>query len=1010
MEQAPDFTALFKKYPSLKKVVETGVESHDGREEELRSFILSHQDIELIKGNPANLLSAMDEFSAKHDFLISVGGHKAQILSGLVANEKPKTLVELGGYLGYSAILFADALRRYREPNQRLRIWSLEMNSGFASIAREMIELSGLSDIVTVIEGSASESLRKLQNDGNLAEIDLLFLDHEEQLYLTDLNVCTELGLLKKGAVIVADNVVRPGAPEYREFVRTNSSLKSEGIRGLIQPGDLERTTMVSRRSIPFLALLVTIISQASASILYPRATTTSAPQCSGISVKSNNGNRKVAIVIDSSPSMEESDPNNLRIAAGEALNGWLITDAEAKAENKNPDEVAVVDFGFDPHLDYPLGDPGGAGASFAQMQTIDGTFIAGGVDMGIQQLNGSSTGTTSGRSSIIVFTDGEDSDTETLVDSINSASSQGIRVSFGFLDASNSLQDVSVLTAISASGGVYATITTEDASNNFINFAILNGLTNQDNPSGNNSTLLAGLTIAPVIQQNKTVTITYNARKNEIIIFTIQSVDGEILTVEALSGSTVLNKTTIDYYSTSSLPVRAKSTGPIDIKVAAPEATEDNMFTIGAQSNMPIQNCTVAVGAAPSSHSGGLSTGGKVGLGIGIPALVGVIAAGLFALFKLFPNLLHGSLGSAAPAAANGAAPGATDPEIEKWGFTSTTSTIPTSLAGAGAGSAVPTSVGTVAGSAVPTSLGTAIAGSAIPTATTGGAVGSIVPGMGAGSAIPTGVGAAAGAAVGAVVLGGLAAAGAASAGSTAPSNPAYGKPVPPSGPHTAAGSPYPSSPTPGSTVPYQIYVPPIIAPPPGRNGTTNINDDGVSDISDDVPIVIPGQIPLGLDTNHHHHLPPGHPCANIAGCPLKSPVHATTCKGAQCVCTDERCPLNEIGHTCSGESCRCDGRCGLTGGNVARRLPPEVDSTLISEADGRGMSVTSEVDGTGMSVVSEVDGRGMSVVSEVDGSGRSELSDASLPAELGGTAISELTGSSPSAIKRKAVPRDEK
>lgn len=182
----------------------------------------------------------MDEFSAKHDFLISVGGHKAQILSGVVANERPKTVVELGGYLGYSAILFADAMRRYQEPNQRLRVWSLEMNSGFASIAREMVGLAGLSDIVTVMEGSASESLQKLQKEGTLTDIELLFLDHEEQLYLTDLKVCTELGLLKKGAVIVADNVVRPGAPEYREFVRNNASLKSEGVRGLIQPGDLE--------------------------------------------------------------------------------------------------------------------------------------------------------------------------------------------------------------------------------------------------------------------------------------------------------------------------------------------------------------------------------------------------------------------------------------------------------------------------------------------------------------------------------------------------------------------------------------------------------------------------------------------------------------------------------------------------------------------------------------------------------------------------------------------------
>jgi len=34
--------------------------------------------------------------------------------------------------------------------------------------------------------------------------------------------------------------VVRPGAPKYREFVRGKEGLRSEGVRGLIQPGDFE--------------------------------------------------------------------------------------------------------------------------------------------------------------------------------------------------------------------------------------------------------------------------------------------------------------------------------------------------------------------------------------------------------------------------------------------------------------------------------------------------------------------------------------------------------------------------------------------------------------------------------------------------------------------------------------------------------------------------------------------------------------------------------------------------
>jgi catechol O-methyltransferase len=176
-----------------------------------------------------------------HDFLISIGGHKSKILSDLITKEKPKTVVELGGYLGYSAILFADTMRRQNPPNPgELRVLSLEMSPEFAAIARKLIELAGMSEIVTVVVGPAEESLRRLKGEGKLTGLDMLFLDHAEELYLADFKVCEELGLLKKGAVVVADNVVRPGAPEYRELVRGYPGLKSEGVRGLIQPGDLE--------------------------------------------------------------------------------------------------------------------------------------------------------------------------------------------------------------------------------------------------------------------------------------------------------------------------------------------------------------------------------------------------------------------------------------------------------------------------------------------------------------------------------------------------------------------------------------------------------------------------------------------------------------------------------------------------------------------------------------------------------------------------------------------------
>jgi catechol O-methyltransferase len=95
-----------------------------------------------------------------------------------------------------------------------------------------------LSDCISIVVGTAEEGLKKLKH--TLPKIDLLFIDHVEKLYKADFEVARSLGLFKKGTVIVADNVIRPGAPEYRQFVRSDPTLSSQGVRGLIQPGDIE--------------------------------------------------------------------------------------------------------------------------------------------------------------------------------------------------------------------------------------------------------------------------------------------------------------------------------------------------------------------------------------------------------------------------------------------------------------------------------------------------------------------------------------------------------------------------------------------------------------------------------------------------------------------------------------------------------------------------------------------------------------------------------------------------
>jgi Mg-chelatase subunit ChlD len=148
-------------------------------------------------------------------------------------------------------------------------------------------------------------------------------------------------------------------------------------------------------------SLLLSTVVATPLNYLFKRASS-----CSTIHAKSNNGDRKVAIVVDSSGSMSASDPANLRLAAGVDLTKWLISNKEATA-NVKADLVSVINFDDSPTLDYPLGDPGNAVGAFNGIGALGGTFIARGLLMAIDQIVGGPAPTAQ-RSGIVVFTDGQ--------------------------------------------------------------------------------------------------------------------------------------------------------------------------------------------------------------------------------------------------------------------------------------------------------------------------------------------------------------------------------------------------------------------------------------------------------------------------------------------------------------------------------------------------------------------------------------------------------------------------
>ncbi|KAI5459460.1 putative O-methyltransferase [Mariannaea sp. PMI_226] len=195
----------------------------DGRERELLLYVQNKSKVDGIRGSPARVLEAIDEFATQR-YLMNIGKEKGKIITDLIAMHKPGIMVELGGYVGYSAILFGDALRRAGG----CRYWSLEANAEFAAIIKSLVAIAGLSDIVTVVVGMSHDSLRQMHANNQLKRIDMLFLDHYKPAYLDDFKLCEQLQLVQPGSLTVADNVIKPGNPPYLRYVRSTPKEKRE--------------------------------------------------------------------------------------------------------------------------------------------------------------------------------------------------------------------------------------------------------------------------------------------------------------------------------------------------------------------------------------------------------------------------------------------------------------------------------------------------------------------------------------------------------------------------------------------------------------------------------------------------------------------------------------------------------------------------------------------------------------------------------------------------------------
>ena len=196
--------------------------------------IYDKKNVDHIRGNRTAWVNAIDKYAANTPLMI-IGPQKRDYIIDIMRKSAPgpKVFVEFGAYVGYSTVALAAALRDLNK-GHTVRYISLEMNPINAAITTSFADLVGLKDVIEVHVATVEVSLTRLVREGGLkkGDVDFMLVDHWQSAYLGDLKVSEHLGLFKEGSVIVADNIIMPGAPEYHAYVAKGiAENSSEGLK-----------------------------------------------------------------------------------------------------------------------------------------------------------------------------------------------------------------------------------------------------------------------------------------------------------------------------------------------------------------------------------------------------------------------------------------------------------------------------------------------------------------------------------------------------------------------------------------------------------------------------------------------------------------------------------------------------------------------------------------------------------------------------------------------------------
>ena len=180
--------------------------------------------------DPQSVLNTIDSFvSENNTFLMNVGPEKGKLLAEAIKDHKPLNTLELGSFLGYSAIIIAMFLPEAGS------LVSVDHDKDAVAASKEIVKYAGLENKVHFINSTSDEAINALKES-----FDFIFIDHEKNRYYSDLLLMENLNMINKGGIIFADNVgiFEEKMKDYFSHVRDSGAYTSKIIEARLEYRD----------------------------------------------------------------------------------------------------------------------------------------------------------------------------------------------------------------------------------------------------------------------------------------------------------------------------------------------------------------------------------------------------------------------------------------------------------------------------------------------------------------------------------------------------------------------------------------------------------------------------------------------------------------------------------------------------------------------------------------------------------------------------------------------------